>query len=103
MKGQAYNVGLSSANLSKTRAFVKKIQKEDSPPLFTFTLQKWVKIQIKETILFSNEKLESLGWAPSVSLEEGIGELVHLYDYFKGKINIEMFKTPRICKRSVHF
>ncbi len=80
MKGEAYNVGLSSANLSKLE-LCQRIQKE--LPQFYFHSAAVGEDPDKRDYIVSNEKLESLGWAPTVTLEKGIGELVHLYDYLK--------------------
>jgi nucleoside-diphosphate-sugar epimerase len=76
MSGQSYNVGLSSANLSKLE-LCNKIKNL----IVNFAIQE---SQIdndpdKRNYIVSNEKLESLGWKPQVSLEEGIKELVHAY------------------------
>ena len=80
MKGQAYNVGLSSANLSK-QELCERIQKH--LPQFYFHCAAVGEDPDKRDYIVSNEKLESLGWQPSVNLEKGIQELVHLYDYLK--------------------
>lgn len=80
MKGQAYNVGLSSANLSK-RELCEKIQKY--LPEFYFHTAPIGEDPDKRDYIVSNEKLESLGWAPSHSLEDGIRELVGLYSFLK--------------------
>lgn len=77
MSGQSYNVGLSSANLSKLE--LCNAIKEQIP---NFAIQE---SQIdndpdKRNYIVSNDKLESLGWKPMVSLEEGIKELIAAYD-----------------------
>lgn len=80
MKGQAYNVGLSSANLSK-KELCEVIKKR--LPHFYFHSAAVGEDPDKRDYIVSNDKLESLGWKPSVSLEQGVEELTHLYDYLK--------------------
>jgi nucleoside-diphosphate-sugar epimerase len=80
MKGQAYNVGLSSANLSK-RELCEKIHAY--LPDFYFHSAAIGEDPDKRDYIVSNEKLESLGWKPSYSLEDGIKELIGLYSFLK--------------------
>tara|TARA_Y100000389_G_scaffold186339_1_gene206617 strand:- start:7875 stop:8813 length:939 start_codon:yes stop_codon:yes gene_type:complete len=76
MKGEIYNVGLSDANISKLE------------------LCERIKIQIKNFIIMeapmaadpdqrnyivSNKKIESTGWKPKISLDDGISELIKGY------------------------
>lgn len=76
MRGQIFNVGLSDANISK------------------FELCERIKLQIKNFIIMeapmaadpdqrnyivSNKKIESTGWKPKVSLDDGIFELMKGY------------------------
>ena len=76
MKGEAYNVGLSSANLSK-RELSEKI-KTFIPDLYIHAATIGEDPDKRDYIV-SNEKLESLGWKPQVSLEEGIREIIAAY------------------------
>lgn len=76
MKGEAYNVGLSSANLSK-RELAEKI-KIFVPELYIHSAGIGEDPDKRDYIV-SNEKLESLGWKPQVTLEEGIQEIVAAY------------------------
>lgn len=76
MKGEAYNVGLSSANLSK-RDLAEKI-KLFVPDLYIHGASIGEDPDKRDYIV-SNEKLESLGWEPTVSLDEGIREMVMAY------------------------
>jgi len=76
MKGEAYNVGLSSANLSK-RELCEKI-KAFIPELYIHSATIGEDPDKRDYIV-SNEKLESLGWQPKVSLEEGIQEIIAAY------------------------
>lgn len=76
MRGEAYNVGLSSANLSK-RELCEKI-KTFIPELYIHSATIGEDPDKRDYIV-SNEKLEALGWKPQVSLEEGIRELIAAY------------------------
>ncbi len=73
MKGEAYNVGLSSANLSK-RELAEKI-KTFIPELYIHSA-KTGEDPDKRDYIVSNEKLESLGWKSLISLDDGIRELI---------------------------
>lgn len=76
MKGQVYNCGDTSANMTKA-ALCDKIATH--VPGFT-----WVEIAgedvDKRDYLVSNAKLEETGWQPQVSFDDGIKELVEYYD-----------------------
>lgn len=76
MRGEIYNVGLSDANISKLE------------------LCERIRIQIKNFIIMeapmaadpdqrnyivSNKKIESTGWKPKISLDDGISELLKGY------------------------
>lgn len=76
MKGQPYNVGLSSANLTK-RELCEKI-KEHIPDFYIHSARIG-EDQDKRDYLVSNEKIESLGWKPQYSLDDGIAELLKAY------------------------
>ena len=76
MKGQAYNVGLSSANLSK-RELCSVIS--SFIPEFTVLESDIAEDPDKRDYIVSNEKLESTGFCATVSLEEGIKELIKAY------------------------
>lgn len=80
MKGQAFNVGLSSANLSK-KELVEKIKKYI--PSFYIHSAKIGEDPDKRDYIVSNEKLESLGWSPKYSLDDGIKEIVKAYPILK--------------------
>jgi len=80
MKGEAYNVGLSDANLSKYQ-LCKKI-KEQLPELY------FIEAEIgedpdKRDYLVSNEKIEKTGFRPKRSIEYGISELIKGYQVIK--------------------
>jgi nucleoside-diphosphate-sugar epimerase len=80
MKGQAFNVGLSEANLSK-RELCEKI-KQYIPELYIHGASIGVDPDQRDYIV-SNEKLERLGWKPNKSLDEGIQELISAYRIIK--------------------
>lgn len=75
MKGQCFNVGLSSANLSKYE-LCQKI-KEHIPELIILDAPTG-KDPDKRNYIVSNEKLESLGWKPRYSLDDGIREMIEV-------------------------
>ncbi len=80
MRGKAFNVGLSSANLSKYE-LCDKIQKH--LPKFVFNVSAIGEDPDKRDYIVSNARLEALGWKPSYSLDDGIQELVKGFIYLK--------------------
>ena len=76
MTGQAYNVGLSDANLSKLE-LCQKI--EAQIPGFVYLEAPFGEDPDKRDYIVSNEKIEQTGWRPAWSLEDGIGELKKLF------------------------
>ena len=76
MKGEPYNVGLSSANLTK-RQLAEKI-KEYVPELYIHSAEIGEDPDKRDYIV-SNEKIESLGWNPDYTLDDGILELIKGY------------------------
>ncbi len=76
MKGRAYNVGLSDANLSKWE-LCEIIQKHI--PGFCFMEAEVGEDPDKRNYVVSNERIEATGFRPSVSLDEGIEELIKGY------------------------
>ena len=76
MKGQAYNVGLSSANLTK-RQLAEKIR-SFLPELYLFSSEIG-KDPDKRDYIVSNDKIEKLGWKADFSLDDGIQELIKGY------------------------
>lgn len=80
MKGEAYNVGLSDANLSKMELCLKI--KEYLPDFHIFE-SAIGQDPDKRDYIVSNEKIESLGWKPNYSLDDGIRELIKCYSYLK--------------------
>ena len=73
MKGQAYNVGLSSANLTK-RELCEKIR--EYVPGFTIISAPIGEDPDKRDYIVSNAKIEALGWRPEHTLDTGIRELL---------------------------
>ncbi len=80
MKGQAYNVGLSDANLSK-RELCEEIRKQ--VPDFYFVEAEVGEDPDKRDYIVSNAKIEKTGFMPDMSLSAGIAELVKAYQIIK--------------------
>lgn len=76
LKGQAFNLGLSTANLTK-RQLAEKI-KEHVPHLEIISAQIG-KDPDKRDYIVSNDKLEKTGWYPRYTLDDGIKQLLMLY------------------------
>jgi nucleoside-diphosphate-sugar epimerase len=76
MKGQPYNVGLSTANISK-KELCETIKK--FIPDFYIAESEINEDPDKRNYIVSNDKLEALGWLPEHSLEDGIEELLKAY------------------------
>lgn len=75
-KGNVYNVGLSSANLSKYELALKI--KEHISNL-SIQVDEFGTDADKRNYIVSNDKIESLGWKPQYSLDDGIIELQQAY------------------------
>ena len=80
MKGEPFNVGLSSANLTK-RQLAEKIK--EYVPNFYIHSAAIGEDPDKRDYLVSNEKIETLGWSPDHSLDDGIQELITGYKILK--------------------
>jgi nucleoside-diphosphate-sugar epimerase len=76
MKGEPYNVGLSSANLTK-RDLAEKI-KEHVSELYIHSAEIG-KDPDQRDYLVSNDKIEMLGWKAAYNLDDGIQELIKGY------------------------
>lgn len=74
--GQPFNVGLSSANLTKLE--LARIIKQYVPQ-FSIQFDDFATDPDKRNYIVSNAKLEATGWKPYYSLEDGIRELVKAY------------------------
>ena len=77
-KGQAFNVGLSTANLSKLE-LAEKI-KEHLPNL-VIKQDEFKEDFDKRNYIVSNEKIENLGWSPKYDLDYGIKQLIEAYQF----------------------
>lgn len=80
MKGEAFNVGLSDANLSK-RELCLRIGRY-VPELYIHAASVGEDLDKRDYIV-SNAKLESLGWRPTKSLDDGIQEIIAAYPLLK--------------------
>ncbi len=74
--GEVFNVGLSTANLSKQQ-LVEKIQEYISD--FAVTYSDYFEDPDKRDYIVSNQKIENAGWKPEYSLDDGIEELIKTY------------------------
>jgi nucleoside-diphosphate-sugar epimerase len=80
MKGEAYNVGLSDANLSKLELCAKI---KEQVPNFTIMEAPIGKDPDQRNYIVSNDKIEATGYKPAFSLESGIAELIKGYTIIK--------------------
>jgi nucleoside-diphosphate-sugar epimerase len=76
MSGQAFNVGLSDANLSKLE-LCERIKAQ--VPNFVYLEAPIGEDPDKRNYIVSNAKIEATNWAPAHSLDDGIAELVKGY------------------------
>jgi nucleoside-diphosphate-sugar epimerase len=76
MKGRAFNVGLSDANLSK-RELCERIR--EHLPSFVFFESGIGEDPDKRDYIVSNARIEGEGWRPAFSLDDGIRELIQAY------------------------
>lgn len=83
MKGQAYNMGLSSANLSKLQLCAKI---REHVPGFVYLEAPIGEDPDKRDYIVSNDKLEKTGWTPDWSLDTGIQELVRGYTMLRNAV-----------------
>ncbi|ADG94575.1 NAD-dependent epimerase/dehydratase [Arcobacter nitrofigilis DSM 7299] len=80
MKGEAYNVGLSDANLSKLELCAKI---KEYVPNFTIMEAQIGKDPDQRNYIVSNEKIEATGFKPIYNLDAGIKELIKGYTIIK--------------------
>lgn len=83
MKGRQYNCGLSDANLSKIE-LCEKIK--EHIPGFMYIEAPVGTDPDKRNYLVSNERIESMGWKPSFTIDDGIEELIKAYSIVKNNI-----------------
>jgi nucleoside-diphosphate-sugar epimerase len=74
--GESFNVGLSDTNISKLEV-TERIKKYI--PDFVVNLSDYYEDPDKRDYIVSNDKIESLGWKPKYSLDDGIQELIGGY------------------------
>ena len=82
--GEVFNVGLSSANLTKQQ-LCETIQKHI--PSFSIFHNDNYEDPDKRDYVVSNKKLESKGWTPMYSLDDGIDELIKTYSIIIGDLS----------------
>ena len=82
MQGKPYNCGLSTANLSKLE-LCSKIK--EHIPGFVYLEAPVGEDPDKRDYVVSNERLESTGWKPQYSLDDGIEELKKVYTIIKNR------------------
>tara|TARA_R110002020_G_scaffold102056_3_gene239897 strand:+ start:4357 stop:5319 length:963 start_codon:yes stop_codon:yes gene_type:complete len=80
--GEAFNVGLSDTNLSK-RDLTKRIKNYISD--FVVNESDYYEDPDKRDYIVSNKKIESRGWKPKYSLDNGIQELISGYQIIINK------------------
>lgn len=73
MSGEAYNVGLSDANINKLQ-LAEEIKK--FVPNFSINFDEIQSDPDKRDYIVSNKKLEDTGWKPRYSLQSGIVEIL---------------------------
>ena len=83
MSGQAYNLGLSSANLSKLQLCAKI---KEHIPSFVYLEAPIGEDPDKRDYIVSNEKIEKAGWTPDWSLDAGIQELIRGYTMLRNSV-----------------
>lgn len=80
LKDNAYNVGLSSANLSKAELCAKI---KEHIPSFVYLEAPVGEDPDKRDYIVSNAKIERTGFAPAYSLDDGIRELMSGYQMLR--------------------
>jgi nucleoside-diphosphate-sugar epimerase len=83
-KGHAFNVGLSTANLSKLE-LAEKIKSHI--PSLVIKQDDFKEDFDKRNYIVSNEKFEALGWKPIYDLDYGIKQLISAYKIVINKNN----------------
>jgi nucleoside-diphosphate-sugar epimerase len=85
-RGEVFNVGLSDANLSKYELLnvIKKYV-----PDFSISYDDLYEDPDKRDYIVSNKKIESTGWKATMSLDEGIIELIKAYKIIVPQLGYE--------------
>lgn len=86
MHSNAYNVGLSDANLSKEELLMK-IKKY--VPDFAINYSDYYEDPDKRDYIVSNRKIENTGWKPNYTIDDGIQELIKTYKVIIPKMSSE--------------
>ena len=81
--GQVFNVGLSSANISKLE-LCKKIK--EIVPKFTYLESELGRDPDQRNYIVSNAKIEKVGFRPVMQLEDGLQELVKMLPMYNQKL-----------------
>jgi nucleoside-diphosphate-sugar epimerase len=84
MKGNVYNLGISSANITKLQ-LAKKIKKYYKN--LRIKIIYGVKDPDQRDYFVSNRKIESLGFVARVSLDRGIKEMLYIFKNSRLRIN----------------
>ena len=84
MKGQIYNVGLSTANLSKLE-LCEKIKEQIND--FEYVDAKIGTDPDQRNYIVSNKKIEATGFKPDFSIERGISELIKGYRMLRNTVH----------------
>jgi nucleoside-diphosphate-sugar epimerase len=85
-KGEIFNVGLSSANLSK-QELLEKIQEHVKN--FAVSYNDFYEDPDKRNYIVSNTKVDSTGWRPEWDLDRGIEELIMAYQMIVPRMGAE--------------
>lgn len=85
-KGEIFNVGLSTANLSK-QDLLEKIQSHVKN--FAVSYNDYYEDPDKRDYIVSNAKIESTGWSPKWDVDMGIEELIMAYQMIVPKMGAE--------------
>ena len=83
LKDNVYNLGLSSANISKIM-LARKIQKQYKKLRIKIVTNR--KDPDKRDYFVSNKKIEKKGFKAQISLEDGISELIQIFTNDKNKL-----------------
>ena len=83
MQGEAYNVGLSSANLTKRQ--LAEVIRSHVAELYISSAAVGEDPDKRDYVV-SNEKIEALGWEANHSLDAGIQELIKGYQIVRPNI-----------------
>jgi nucleoside-diphosphate-sugar epimerase len=85
-KGEIFNVGLTTANLSK-QELLEKIQNHVKN--FAVSYNDYYEDPDKRDYIVSNTKIESTGWSPEWDIDRGIKELIMGYQMIVPKMGAE--------------